>query len=747
MRLTRPMPPTPRPTPDAAIPRFASVLGRLDPRHPSQRALERYHAREDAPAARTRVARHVIACRTCHAWLAWRDALRGAAHALGTEAVAPSVVSADADPAGLAGALRRRAVGERVLLPTEEPVGRPTGTLAAPRFVPRYAATRAVGLAAAAALVAAYLARPTRRADAGTVAGELEISPASPRAGDTLVVRYRPGVTLTGAPVLRLRAAYHPGDDVRPSSRLVRTVASLVPGTDDSYHARVVLPPDVAYAEFAVEDPLARHVDAHGGEPWDVIVGDAASRPRMDAIRTQGMSAAGGAWERTRAVALEATRLYPDHPSGWWVRTQQDAELAGAARQDSVAAAARPLVARLDPVLARAPRRESWAMLDLSHLAAFAGVPEVEARWRTRLLDEAPHSVAAYTERVAGLWAAHAPPRAQLDSLERWWAVDGDSLSLFFAQSVGLAVTAHDAAAARRWAARAVTTDAASTLFVAQQLAHDPALASDALRYARSVVARVGDTDGADRPLDATTDAWARVREGRRRAAQAVEGAALLALGHGREAVGALVQATAAGWDVDALRQLGEAHLALGDTTAALRAFADAAADPVLGARLTHALTTRLGPRVVDPGWTRQVDAARHVMSRRLRGRPRIGADPDGPAARRRRRPARAPLVPRRGPRDARRAHEQPVRPGARRRARGRTGAEHLSRPSGRGGRGHARPARLRREHRAARSRVARAALVRRRGRGRVRARRARHAHVRGTRHRRRGTLAWAPLA
>lgn len=588
--------------------------------HPSAATLERYFAR---PAGR-RVARHVAACGECQAWLRWRAAVTTAAQGMVAEAV-----RLDPGRATLAGALRRRAAGERVLLPFEPPPTAPrvpaaAAALARPRTrPPKHSAAPsrwAVGaVAAGVALAATFLARPQPTAGAGTVAGELTFAPGVPRLGEPLAVRYRPSAVLAGAPRLRLRATFHPDDDTRPWARPGVTAAWLTPGPDGDYRGRVVLPPGTAYARFAVEDSGAQTVDAHGRQPWDVVFADAAGRPRLPGTRSQAGAGSRAAWERTRAIALEATQSHPEHPSGWWARTQQDLDLVGSARADSVAAVARPLVARLDTALGRAGAREPWAMLDLASFAEFAGVPAVQQRWHARLLREAPRSVAAYSLRVQGLWGAKAPPAAQLDSLERWWAADGDSLSLFLGQTVGLALAAHDTGAARRWAARAVAADPVASVFVAQQLVRDPALAAAGVAYARAGVMRLAAGD-AERPLDATAAAWDRARVRRARAALAVVGEGLLAAGRPGEAVAALARATVEDWNADAFRRLGEARLATADTAGALNAFAHAAADPSQGARLVNALAPRLGGRVRAPAWTRAVADARRTMHARVLG-------------------------------------------------------------------------------------------------------------------------------
>jgi hypothetical protein len=606
----------------------ATPLARLVAGHPTERALERFAAGDahvtppPTSKERARIARHLVACAACRALVEWRRALTEAARAL------PALDRAHASPSTLLdGALARRAAGERMLVP-------PSPAGAAEEAIGRTRALRRAGAAAAAtALAAALLARADRSATAGTRGGELTLTPASPRAGDTVLVRYQPNAALAGAPRLRLRATLHPDDDTRPWSRPAVTLAWLAPRRDGIYEARVALPPTAAYVRLAVEDSAAATVDAPGGRPWDVVLADGAGRPRISGMRSQGIAATRAEWERSRAIVLAATRLHPAHPSGWWMRARQDVELAGSARADSVAASLRPRVAVLDSVLdaaaSRGARPESWAMLDLAEFAEFAGAPAVAVRWRARLLADAPRSVAAYSRRVGALFAAPtsaAPPaadaqRAALDSLERWWAADRDSLAIFVGQALGTALALQDTAAARRWAHRAVAADSAWALNVAQQLAAAPGLAADALALARAAAPSTRAPHAASdaaRPLHLDAAAWERARARAAAATRAVEGEALLALGRPRESVDALRRAAAVGWNASAYRTLGDALLTLGDTAAALAPLAAASADPLVGPRLRAGLATRLGARVQGAAWTRALAAARAEMHARV---------------------------------------------------------------------------------------------------------------------------------
>jgi hypothetical protein len=588
-----------------SVPRL-TLRGRV--LHPSPRRLEQFH--QQAPGDRDeRIARHVTGCRDCREWMRWRAALGDATTALRADS-AQAPVPAPETP--LARALERRAAGERVLLPPEQ-----VGDDVRPRL-----RRPPLWLAAAACLVVAVVvaSRTGRVAMAGDVEGSLALSPASPRAGDTIAVTYRPNAALAGAPRLRLRAVFHPGDDVKPWARPAVTAAWLARDGDGLYRGRFVLPRKAAYARFAVEDADGTKVDAHGHLPWDVIARDASGRPRMDGIRSQGIGAGPGEWERSRAIAVMATRLHPDHPSGWMMVTQQDLQLAGQSGAPGVLAAARTRVARLDGAMARQATHEPWAMLDLSALAGMTGDAAAAERWQSRLLAEAPRSRAGYSVRFTSLAGPAAGPRAPLDSLDAWWRIDPDSVMLFAGAALSTALRVGDTAAAARWAARVVADDSLAALPIARALVANAALAATGVSLARLAESRARTASDAARPLDADAGEWQRRRAADVRAALAVQGEGLLALGRAPEAVRALAAAAAAGWDGRAFRLLGDARLQSGDTAGALAAFSHAAADPIEGARLMQALPARLGAAVQGPAWAAAVAAARYTMHARVAG-------------------------------------------------------------------------------------------------------------------------------
>jgi hypothetical protein len=549
--------------------------------HPSEMALGRHHEQTDSARDRASVERHLAACAHCRRWLAWRRSLSATARALGGQsAVAGAPV-------------------EHVAA-TEQRSG---------------AARLVIGLAAAAAIVATFIAMPARHdAIAGAAEGSLEIAPSLPRSGDTISVSYRPNAALASAPVLALRAVFHPADDTKPWTRPTITVAWLMRDGRGVYHGRFVFPDSVVYARLAVEDSSGARVDARGGLAWEVLAHDSAGRVRMTAVRTRGLSVPPDEWERSRAIALEATRVLPDHPSGWLVATEQTLQLTPAAKRDSFLTSMRPVVARLDTVLARETTHEPWAMLDLATLAELAHEDSMAQRWRARLVHEAPRSRAAYSIRVTAIAPPRVAPAAQLDSLATWWRADPDSISLFAGMALSIALRSGDSAATVQWANRMSAGDAQTAAAVARALVESPKLAADGIRLSTGI-APLADRD---RPLGITVTEWRRQQDRARRDIDGIIGEGLAAQGKWHDARTALEHATSAGWNGRAYKLLGDARLALGDTVGAIAAFADAAVDPVAGRSLATALSSRLGRRVADDRWRALTDSARHLMHARV---------------------------------------------------------------------------------------------------------------------------------
>ncbi len=155
-------------------------------KHPPERFLHRLADGELDDEERSRTEKHVRICPQCRSRLAFLHELRDAARDIRHPAP-PRELHDDI--------LKSRAEGERVILPA---------AIAPTRIVRPLPALAA---AAAVVLVAGVTLTLTSR-EAGAGASELRLSPAQPRPGVDLAVRYRAASLLAGEETLRLRVRY-----------------------------------------------------------------------------------------------------------------------------------------------------------------------------------------------------------------------------------------------------------------------------------------------------------------------------------------------------------------------------------------------------------------------------------------------------------------------------------------------------------------------------------------------------------
>lgn len=467
---------------------------------------------------------------------------------------------------------------------------------------------------------AAQPARPTAPGGAGTatpMGAVLDFGRTLPRPGDTIIVRYRPTGSLRGAQRLALRGVFHPPDDDQPWVRDAARAAWLERQRDGSFRGRFVFPAGAAYARFAVEDSGGRAVDANGRVPWELSVRDGTGHAPLAAFRSRGVAADPNDVERGLAIAREATTLYPDHPSGWLARLGLESAATAPAARDSVQRAYRAHLDRIDQRLSRERVVDPWDMFDLVGLAARMGDTVRTRAWEERLLREAPTSWAGVRTRVRRLLGGTVPPVIALDSLERLHRQFPSEMGIDLVNVLGVAHAIGDTAAARRWGARVVARDPLYAPYVAGLYRQLPGLERDAAEVLRAHLRFAGRGDAA-RPLAMTMDEW-RLDRGRAvRLTLALHGQGLLALGQPRAAADTLRRAAERGWEGGVWRPLGDAELALGDTAAALRAYAFAVASPMGGARLAESLAPRVGLRADDARWQAAVERAREAMHERV---------------------------------------------------------------------------------------------------------------------------------
>lgn len=579
--------------------------------HPSKLSLERYLDRESPDAAPRRsvpVMHHVVRCRRCQNYVAWRQTVRASAQRLGKPTLVDSVSTISRS--ALDAALARRARGERILLPQYDVPNDGASSSHAGRI-----RRIGIGVAAVGALAVLLLSRGDHIAIAGGAEGELDITPRAPHQADTIIVTYRPRAEFMDAARLRLRTVFHPADDVTPWSRTAVTAAWLEKSRDGQFRGRFVLPAQAAYVRLAVEDSTASVVDARGNQPWEVLVHDENGAPRISAIRSRGLALGTEEWERSRDIARNATEVLPDHPSGWLMHTVYELEIADRANRQRTIESLVPRAVALDSTWRTRSAREPWAMLDLASIANMVGRAEDAKWWKRALLREAPHSRAAYSARTESLpMGAPDGNHVVLDSMERWFAIDPDSLTPFAQVVLTAALQQGDSLAVNRWADRVVAADSSIALPIARTLVSKPNMAATGVRIAQRAATRAHERRDGDRPLASRRRAWEQQAGDNERLAFTVVGEGLLTLGRPNEAKEILTGAAVGGWNARAYRLLGEAHLATGDTSAALDALAHAAADPIEGAPAELLATPFLRTEAQKSAWEATMAAARRAM-------------------------------------------------------------------------------------------------------------------------------------
>ncbi|HKJ91609.1 MAG TPA: zf-HC2 domain-containing protein, partial [Longimicrobiales bacterium] len=260
--------------------------------HPGFRQLNRYVDGDLGERERARVATHLARCERCHATVDKLRALGAAAREL-PEPAAPATL--------IEHALRRRAAGERVILPVTPP--------GAPR---RRFSTPAAVAAAAVALLAVAAVLTLRAPSLEAARGGLTITPERPAPGALLTFDYQDMGRFQGQQQLTVRARYRTDEH---SYQL--TAGVLQRAADGHYRGTITLPDSVVYAAFAVEDPAGRTVDSNGRRLWDVMVHGPDGKPTFEALLARMNDLLTRDWERAFAVAKRMTEVYPDRPAAW----------------------------------------------------------------------------------------------------------------------------------------------------------------------------------------------------------------------------------------------------------------------------------------------------------------------------------------------------------------------------------------------------------------------------------------------
>lgn len=419
--------------------------------HPSFERLSRYADAELTGKARERVASHLAGCTRC------RDTIRFIRD-LGE--VARNLPAPEPPADALPRLLARRAAGERVILPTADPVPIEAEQK---RALPAIAATIVLFMAGALLFSVPRL---------GADRSRLEFSPERPRAGATVQVRYAAGSLLDSEPTLVLRGRLRFAD----GSHRVTEVATLTRGADGVFHGVVSLPDSVVYGAFAVEDSDASRVDSNNSRLWELLVHGEDGRPLFEALRERTSDLFVRNWELAHETARTAARLYPRRAWSAYTLFSFESALAQGAARDSLVLHHRERLRELDRRWGEEPPTED----DAAYLAVYAmvlGEMEIHEKWRSFLLENAPHHRTSVQFRLFDLQRG-SEGRALLDDLESLGAEAGFWHRELVVAGLFQALRTRDTEAALRWADRYLAIAPEDVGTIAQTVAD--AIAPDA---------------------------------------------------------------------------------------------------------------------------------------------------------------------------------------------------------------------------------------------------------------------------
>ena len=536
--------------------------------HPSANALSRFATAEVSAADRRRLSLHLAGCARCRGIVASHRSVAAAA------AGEPHPVA----PAGeLHRILARRAAGERVILPTADPSRRQ-------KRQPWAALATAAGIAA---ILASALVVRAPEVTASDISGELHLSPAVPRPGQSVTVRYHAPSTLAGERELVLRGRYRSATmDEHSPARVVSLTKVRATGSA-LYQGSFVLPDTVVFAMLAVEDTSGRRVDDNDGRLWELSTGGGGEKPSLASLLQRRQEYMGRSWEKAHATARLMTELHPDSPEGWRWLLWYDVEILGAAKRDSLRADHRPRLAAFHRDLSA---RSSVPDDQLSTMYFYARLLEdstVEAYWRERLGREAAGHPYAVQNMVLdlltrlraqdSLFFTRSPKRvvAAFDSL---YAVTGPAHDNVMIVPMQAADLTNDPSMIFRWSERYLIGRPGDSASIAAKYTKHPTLRDTGLARLRYMIAHADHP--ARRGLAQTQDEFDTSVRMRRGSLLSMLGAGLLLAGDTVAAADTLELAAGISWSVTVFQQAADAALASGDTSRAVRLLAGVMVDP-----------------------------------------------------------------------------------------------------------------------------------------------------------------------
>lgn len=529
------------------------------PIHPTDHYLNRFADRDLPPGWQSLVARHLERCARCRSRVMAVRTLSREARALG----APPL------PSGL----RRRVLAAAASGPT------PIIPLADPR--PRGRRWQRLAWIGAGTVTVALALRVLLVPDVlRSEASALEFAPGRPAAGATVEVTYVATPRLSGEERLRLRARFRRADDPQSGAAIPQIEAAvLLRQRDGTYRGAVLLPADVVYAAFAVEDLRGERVDGRGRLGFELLT-YADGGPSYEALVQRAHEAVGRDLGAALAAMAEATERFPDRVEAWNYRHGLELEALGPAAEDSLRAMYRPRLQTFDAELTQRSVPPAVAG-NMYFFATRLRADEVAARWRARLLAEAPGSAFGVQLRALDIaLRGRDDPEGALAAFEALWLEGVRNPQVMAQRAYDLAKTVGPADATLRWADRLVRLQPSLRLSVARDLIAVPALSDSVLAWLEQERAALDGADDARRPLDRTVAAQRRTEQRVLREVLGLIGRARLAVGDVTAGLALLDSATAQGWRLALFADLADTRLAAGDVQGGVAMIARMAVDP-----------------------------------------------------------------------------------------------------------------------------------------------------------------------
>ena len=568
--------------------------------HPRFRQLNRFADGDLQDSARARVTRHLAECTRCRA-------IVQSIKEISREA--PSLLHENAPPGVLESVLTRRAAGERIILPSADPV--PSRRLGL-----RFAAAAAAVLVAVVAAGVVVLNPSSLSADHS----ELRFVPERPAIGATIQVEYQASSFLADESRLVLRARFRRPNDVsyrRTTHQL--DAAELVRNRDGVFRGTFELPDSTVYAVFAVEDSGGHRVDTNGEALWELHTYD-HQRPSFASLKQRYAELMGRNWTEAARNAELTAELYPERIESWYMLSAFQRWVPGGIGQDSVLGVIADRADSLHELFAHNTSLTADDVALMYWVALTDSRDSAKVRfWWDRLSSEAP----AHPTRVQhlALRTEHRFPndlRARLGRLEEIWSEYGAAHEYLASAAYGAASRLRGPRAMQRWKPRVEALRPWPQWTIISDFVHHPELRTEGMRSVRDLLTRLETDAQADRYLLETVDLFRVRQDSARRLYLATLGRALIAEGEVAAGVDTLDLALASGWDPDVFSTAAEAKLELGDSAGAIELFSWIAADPTTDSATKERVTSAAVGMVDEARWENLKESGRSEMWRRL---------------------------------------------------------------------------------------------------------------------------------